>query len=221
MAFLSPVSLVPGPLGGSQVPWESTLAPSWVLDVPVQPLVGGKQACHLKTCGSGPVSWMGSCGDPPRPLRQTEELPLVSPETLVWGQGRCISRWEKFLGVQSWSPSPDSFHFDPSSVLSKSRGHRQEGNSLSPTPPHRVQRGLASASHSSEGHPEWLGLEAPPRQSRGHGCRAGRGANSSRRTRQELSTLPGARSVRDGGVPAPSLLFSRSAWSPWLFSLSH
>lgn len=93
------------------VRWESTQAHSWVLDVLVWPLVSGKQACHLKRCGSGPVSWMVSHWDPPRPLRQTKDPPLASPETPVWGQRRCISRWEKFLGFHSWSPSPDPFHF--------------------------------------------------------------------------------------------------------------
>lgn len=35
--------------------WESTQPRSWALNVPVWPLVNGKQVCHLKRCGSGPV----------------------------------------------------------------------------------------------------------------------------------------------------------------------
>lgn len=76
--------------------WESTQPRSWALNVLVWPLVNGKQVCHLKRCGSVPVLWMGSPWELVRQLGQTKKLlPLASPMTLVWGQGRWISSQEK------------------------------------------------------------------------------------------------------------------------------
>lgn len=87
------------------------------------PLVNGKQACHLKRCGSGPVSWMGYHWDPLRQLRQSKERPLTSPEPPVWGQKRYLSWREKriptyfgdsqFQSCHFWSPSLGPFHFWP------------------------------------------------------------------------------------------------------------